>query len=391
MSLIDDRGRLFGRINLIDAFVAVALLGLIPLAYGAFVLFRVPVPKITAISPAQVAERQEATLQITGEDLRPFLDVRFGTFASKGFLVQSPTRAEVKLPDLPAGTYDLTLLDQGQVLTVKPGALTVGAPAVQLDVQAVGAFVGLNKDDAVLIGIKSIVQPPGAGAPIAEVLALRPPEPRTSRVKIGANVFATGTLPDLRVPAIIRFHCTVLNGECRVADAVAAQNATITLPWVAPPSKDHTARPGAVQVQFLLDQLFPPGMAAAFPEVASVRVRFVAGPAILNVIKAGDVDLSGVVTDRERAVLTEMGTDRQTVTSVVKIEALLRISLSVQQPLTAFTGTVRVPAVFTPSGWSYKDQPLKVGGAFTFETASGAMSGWVLDMNLGQEKSRTAQ
>jgi IPT/TIG domain len=369
----------------------VVLLGLIPLAYGAFVMFRVPVPKITTIAPAQVAEHQEAVLTITGKDLRPFLDVRFGTIGSKGFFVQSPTHAEVKLPDLPAGTYDLTLLDEGQVLTVKPGALTVGTPAVKLDVQAVGAFVGLNKDDAGLIGVKSTFQPPGAAAPIAEVLAVRAMEPRTSQVKIGANVFATGTAPDLRMPAILRLHCTVLNGECRVADTVAAQNATITLLQVAPPSRDHTAPPAAGQVKFLIGQLFPAGMAAAFPEIASVRVRFVAEPTILNVIKTGDADVSGVVSDTDRAVLTEMGTDRQTVTSSVRMEGLLRIELTFPQPLMAFTGTVRVPVVFTPAGWSYKDKLLKVGGAFTFESAAGAMSGLVLEMNLGQEKSRAAQ
>jgi hypothetical protein len=390
VSLIDHRGRLFGRVNLIDGLVVVVLLGLIPLAYGAFVMFRVPVPKITTIAPAQVAEHQEAVLTITGEDLRPFLDVRFGTIGSKGFFVQSPTHAEVKLPDLQAGTYDLTLLDEGQVLTVKPGALTVGTPAVKLDVQAVGAFVGLNKDDAGLIGVKSTFQPPGAAAPIAEVLAVRAMEPRTSQVKIGANVFATGTAPDLRMPAILRLHCTVLNGECRVADTVAAQNATITLLQVAPPSRDHTA-PAAGQVKFLIGQLFPAGMAAAFPEIASVRVRFVAEPTILNVIKTGDADVSGVVTDTDRAVLTEMGTDRQTVTSSVRMEGLLRIELTFPQPLMAFTGTVRVPVVFTPAGWSYKDKLLKVGGAFTFETASGAMSGLVLDMDLAQKKARTAQ
>jgi hypothetical protein len=141
----------------------------------------------------------------------------------------------------------------------------------------------------------------------------------------------------------------------------------------------------------LIGQLFPAGMAAAFPEIASVRVRFVAEPTILNVIKIGDADVSGVVTDTDRAVLTDIGNDRQTVTSSVKMEALLRIGLSFPQSFTAFTGTVRVPVVFTAAGWSYKDRLLKVGGAFTFESAAGAMSGLVLDINLGQEKSRAAQ
>jgi hypothetical protein len=380
LPLIDDRGRLFGRLNLIDAVVGVVVLLLVPLAYGAFLLFRVPKPEIISVAPAQVAERQAASVLITGENLRPFLVAKIGAIATDLF-VQSPKRAEIKVPpNLAAGTYDITLLDQGQVLAIKPGALAVGTLGVRLDVQAVGAFVGLSKEDAGSIGITSTFQAPSATAPIAEVLALQAPEPGTSRVKIGTNVFATGTLSDLRVPAIIRLHCIVLNGECRVGDTVAAQDATVMLPSAA-----------AGQIRFLIDQLFPSGMRAEFPALASVRVRFFAGPNILNVIKAGDVDVGGVVTDTGRAVLTELGTDRQTVTSQVEMDPFLRIKIMVPQPLQAFTATVRVPAVFTPSGWSYNDRPLKVGGSFTFETASGAMSGLVLDMNLGREKSRATQ
>ena len=44
MALIDEQGRLFGKVNLIDALVALVALLLIPLAYGAFLLFRAPVP-----------------------------------------------------------------------------------------------------------------------------------------------------------------------------------------------------------------------------------------------------------------------------------------------------------------------------------------------------------
>src|SRR5712691_570806 len=97
MPVIDDRGRLFGKVNLIDAIVAIVVLGLIPLAYGAFLLFRVPKPKITAIAPAQVVEHQAASVEVTGEDLRPFLLAKIGIIATD-FFVQSPKRAEIKVP-----------------------------------------------------------------------------------------------------------------------------------------------------------------------------------------------------------------------------------------------------------------------------------------------------
>jgi hypothetical protein len=388
--VIDDRGRLFGKLNLIDAIVGIFFLLLIPLAYAAFLLFRVPQPKIASLTPSQIVEQQGGSVQIAGEDLRPFLMAKLGR-TSADFFVQSPTRAELKVPaDLPAGTYDLTLLDQGQVLFAKAGAVTVTAPAVQLDLQAAGAFVGLDKDNAVSIRAKSTFQTPGAAAPLVEVLAVRPPESRTSRVKIGTNLYATGALAEVRVPAIIRLHCAVLNGECRVAGTVATQNATITLPWATPASTGQVARSAAGQVRFVIDQLFPPGMGAEFPAIATVRVRFVGVPTILDAIKAGDADVSAAI-DTERAVLTDLGSDRQAVTSLVSSEALLRVNLNVQQPMLAFTGTLRVPVVFTSMGWSYKDRPVKVGGSFTFESAAGAMSGLILDIKLQPEKSATTQ
>jgi hypothetical protein len=97
--VIDGRGRLFGKLNLIDAITVAVVLGLIPLAYGAFMLFRVPVPIITSIEPTQVTQGQLNTLLLRGEGFRPFLVARLGDVESYGFLVQSPTIAEVRMPE----------------------------------------------------------------------------------------------------------------------------------------------------------------------------------------------------------------------------------------------------------------------------------------------------
>lgn len=131
MALIDDRGRVFGRINLIDAIVAALVVGLVPVAFGAYRLFRVPMPVVTSIQPTQILEKKPATIQLTGTDLRPYLRAWFGTNESSGFLVQSPTQAEIKVPaTLPPGTYDLILFDEGQELTRVAGAVTVVPPVI---------------------------------------------------------------------------------------------------------------------------------------------------------------------------------------------------------------------------------------------------------------------
>jgi len=134
-------------------------------------------------------------------------------------------------------------------------------------------------------------------------------------------------------------------------------------------------------------------MRAAFPTIATVRVRFAAGPEVLAVIKPGDVDVGGSagVVDGERAVLTAVGSDRQTMTGQAGTELLLRRSLSLDLQVVAFTATLRVPLILTPSGWSYNDRPVKVGASFPFETMAGAMFGWVLDMKLDQPGQNVAK
>ena len=46
MAIVDDRGRLGGKVNLIDAVVAFLILILIPVAFGAYLLFRTPQPTL---------------------------------------------------------------------------------------------------------------------------------------------------------------------------------------------------------------------------------------------------------------------------------------------------------------------------------------------------------
>jgi hypothetical protein len=255
--LIDERGRLFGKVNLIDGAVALLVLVLIPLAYGAFLLFRAPVPKIVSVEPAQVVQQRGASVQLTGQDLRPFLRARFNGFESPGFLVQSPTLAEIKLPALPPGTYDLILFDEAQELARKPGALTV---------------------------------------------------------------LTTDAVP---------------------------------LP----------------------------------PSLATLRVRFFAESDVLAVMKAHDVDVGGAATlaEKDRATLEEVGSDRRTVSVEIYTEGFLGKNLRFQQPMQEFTATIRVPIQFKPTGWSYKDRPVKVGAPLTFETMMGAMTGWIQEMKLSAD------
>ncbi len=258
MPVIDDRGRLFGKLNLIDVVTVAVVLGLIPLAYGAYMLFREQPPIITSIQPMQVTQGQPNTLLLTGEGFRPFLVARLGDVESYGFLVQSPTIAEVRMPEtLPPGNYDLTLFDQVRELVRMPGAITV--------------------------------VPSSASVPITAI--------------------------------------------------------------------------------------------------ATVRVRFVAGQEVLDVMNIGDVDLSGLVAqeDTEGAVLMAIGQDRQRIDGLFS-DGLLGRNFQVEGSTLSFTGRVRVPVVLGQSGWTYRNQAIKVGAEFTFESISGVMGGVIFDMVISDQE-----
>ena len=133
MQVIDEEGRIFGKFNLVDVVIGGVLLGVIPIIYGAFVLFRTPDPVIQSIEPNRVTVDSVGMLRLTGMYLSPSLRVVIGDRRAESFLVESQTSAEVRLPDLSAGTYDVVLLDEELELTRLVSALVVEpAPAMTI-------------------------------------------------------------------------------------------------------------------------------------------------------------------------------------------------------------------------------------------------------------------
>jgi hypothetical protein len=146
MAFVDDRGRLFGRINLIDALVGGLAIAIIPLAYAGYALFRQPQPTLVGVEPATLTPTT-THVTVRGQNLRPFLRVSFDQRQGVTFALSTPTTAEVKLPELPAGKYDLILYDVAREVSRLPGAVTVEAaplPSAQASMLVSGAFVALD-------------------------------------------------------------------------------------------------------------------------------------------------------------------------------------------------------------------------------------------------------
>jgi hypothetical protein len=148
--MIDDRGRLFGAINLLDALLLLFVLGLVPLGYTAYRVFRVPPPRIERVEPASQLLKPDARVRLIGHDMRPYLRVWINkagqplsvTQDNLGaneahLLIQTPTLAEMQLPrDLTPGAYDIHVFDGSREIASMPSAFSLEAPVAEVEVVA---------------------------------------------------------------------------------------------------------------------------------------------------------------------------------------------------------------------------------------------------------------
>src|SRR5215472_6875541 len=172
MAVVDDRGRIGGKVNLIDAVIAVVVLGLIPVAFGAYLLFRTPQPTLLAVTPSSLNQGGNLRVTISGQNLRPYMRVTFNGTQGQSFLIGNTTYAYVELPDLKPGVYDVKLWDYRQELASLPKALTVLplAPTPTMEMHVKGTFKGLAPER--IKGVKVGEQFPQTGPPMATVLSV---------------------------------------------------------------------------------------------------------------------------------------------------------------------------------------------------------------------------
>ena len=335
MPLVDDRGRVLGRFNLIDLALGIVLLGLIPLGYGAYVLFKVPPPRLTAVEPVTRQFEPEFRVTVQGENLRPYMRVSLNDMQGRAFLFKGATSAEVVFGDVPPGQYDVVLYDNAQERHRLPKAFTLtqaALPPAQLDVA--GFITGIEPEAA------SRVAPGVRFGVVAEVLAAGKPAPDLARVMSGDKPLDISIEKTVRVPALLRVNCNVVSregtGVC-VAGKVLAPNSYLDLP------KPNGHYP------FLITELRP----AAAPTAIEVGVRLDAGDPALPVIKPGDTDVG--------YSQNEFSGGGRVLTS----------------PNGAREVTLRMPAYATLTGWTYAGQPLRAGAPLIFVSSRYQFNGLV--------------
>jgi hypothetical protein len=208
MPLIDRHGRVFGRLNLVDALLVLLVIVALPAAYAAHRLFRDPPARLIRVSPESVEQGATRLIEIQGEHLRPYMRVSFGGQQAASFQFYGAGQAFVPAPSLEPGTYDVVLYDYMREVARLPQAFTVSGPlrppSVQLRMR--GAFIGQTEQtlEKLVLG-----EPWNATEGVtATIEAKSSPRPSVARVRVSdATTVSVPMEGQLEVPATIIVSC----------------------------------------------------------------------------------------------------------------------------------------------------------------------------------------
>ena len=336
MTLVDNRGRIFGRFNLIDLALIVIALGLVPLGYGAYLLFRTPLPSLIAIEPATRQFENEFRVMVKGENLRPYMRVSLNDMQGRSFLFKSASSAEVVFGDIPPGTYDVVLYDNSQERHRLPKSFTLtpaALPTAQVDLA--GFLTSVNAEQAAQIKVGTKF------GPAAEVLALGKPAPDLARIVSGDKPLEIAIPKTQRIPALLRVNCDVVSGAGGFGACVANKVLGPSVYLELPIATGH--------MPFLITEVRPIDKALE----VEVRVKLTADPAF-PFIRAGDIDVG--------YSQNEFSGGGRVVTA---------------PPSSNGEVVLRVPAYPTLTGWAYGGQPLRIGANLLFVGARYQFTGLI--------------
>ncbi len=343
MPIVDERGRLFGRLNLFDAIVLVLVLWMIPLAYGGYLLLRTPRPTLTSVEPSTIVYGSDMKFKVRGTNLLPYLRVSIGPNQGRTFKFTDTTEAEVDLFDTPPGVYDVVLYDNAQERFRIPRGLTI-APSALPDAKliVVGTFGNLTAAQAAEIKAGLVIKDLGVIERAGEAVAQR------QRVFVRPNMVEIPEAEARMVPAVLRLSCYVRSNqgqpEC-VGGEVSLQPASLLF-FELPFGK----------AAFQIDEV----RSVAPLQPVRVTVRFGGDPRVLALMKPGDSSYGDVRNELSAsAVVDSVG------------------------PAGGATREARltVQAQSGANGWLHANTPLRPGGTFSWRNAAYELQGTVVALD----------
>lgn len=354
MTIVDDRGRLFGRINLVDAAVLIFVIILLPVAYGAFLLFRPAAPRIDSVAQVNVTKEEvriangaplSAKLKVKGTGFTPLLRASIGGTPAMGFVFENPNSADVLVGEMPMGKHDLILFDGVQEVARARDAVTI-QDTIGTILRTVGWFTGLNTETAKTLQ-PGFASPKEARAAF-DVVAIGPPRPAHSRLAFGAT---SVDLPIeggyLERAAVLNIRCDSPGAACSIAGVPLGDRAPVSVVL-------------AGSITYEIEEILP----ATDPQRARLVVRFT-GPQIAA-MKAGDKD---ALLDPRAALLT--ATTARDAGSV--------------------TATLDLGVDSSREGWRYRGQLLRPGAPFHLTTDRYEAGGLVVSVDVPEAPATAAK
>jgi hypothetical protein len=342
MTVVDNQGRIFGRVNLVDGAIALFVLLLIPLGYGTYLLFRPTAPRIESVSKAEISREEiritdgsllAAKLKVRGTGFTPLLRAEVGGHDALAFVYESPNSADVLIGLLPAGAHDLVLRDGVNEVARAANAVTIEPSAERASVLGVGWFTDLSQEQAqaLRVGFKF----PEA-EPVFEVTALGAMQPARYPLFVAGQRVELARTGQFEREAVVRFRCDPGKDDnpCGMEDPPdrPKTRATLTLPG---PSSF---------LRFALTGILP----TERPRRA--RVQFRVPSAMANLIKVGDRD--DLLDERAAVVVATSG---DTVTLELGLDE-------------------------TRSGWTYRGQSARPGSALTIGNDRYSVTGAIISV-----------
>jgi len=283
--LVDERGRVFGRVNLFDATLIAFAIAVVPIAYGTYLLFRPPALRIESVERVPITREERrvtggstltAKLKVRGTGLRPMLRAMIDDAPALAFVFEDPHSADVLVGEVPAGAHDLILFDGVQEVARTRRAVTIQSERSP-QLLALGVFAELHERTARSIAAIRL-------SSSLEIVKVGPQRPdangrwqRDAEMRVQCD-------PD---PA----------GEgCVVGGFLLNAPRPPTL-WLAVPS-------GEV-VSFAVNELLP----NTPPQFVTARVRLASAPEPLALVRVGDRD---DILDERAATVIAVGSRHAT-------------------------------------------------------------------------------
>lgn len=368
-----------GRTNRLDASVVVPCLAM-ALGYASYLLFRSPAPRPESVTPATVYTPTQVILR--GQHLRPYLRAlltptgqapetrdRHPRSPEAVYAVRTTAEAQLTLPGLPPGQYDLVLFDAGDEVALLSRAFTVsrmaGDPTGVVIVD--GRFTRL--DPAAKVAVGDAVTS-SDGAKVVDVLQIGADRPDIE--EIGPGQVKTWVRLDDTVqrPATLKLRCTFATVRCYFMQQPVVADGVLTLPFLP-----HT-------LSFMVDSVRPDAAAWTVPEspTADAVVDFIGWPGAQQWIHAGDRDSRGphARSLRPASIIRIVATEPFVGNAGID-GPMPDQQLAFQAPLIRVRAIVRYPRL--PSGdLDFRGADVRAGSHIAFETAAYVLRGTIVNL-----------